>query len=1448
MTHFKRAMLIGTCAAMIPLGVGAQQQGTSDTAQEDEGPGYLAGLLESALSGAGRQVQIRGFAGALSSQATIETIRISDDEGIWLELRDITLDWSRAQLLRGVVDVQALTAADVTLSRLPAPGEAPLEAPDAQASGFSLPDLPVSIGIERLGIDRLELGEAVLGTAATLQLDASASLAEGSGAAKLSGSRIDGVSGTFTLDAGFEAETELLRLILNLDEAEGGLAARTLDLPGLPSVELSVNGEGPLDDLQTNLFLATDGDERLSGLIRLSGQEDGRAFSADLSGDVTALFLPEYRDFFGEQIALRASGLQATDGALRIDELDLRSRAVSLTGNVALAAGGAPDRLDLRGRIALDDGGSVLLPISGPPTRIDAAVLDVQFDASQGDDLQARVDLTGLDRPDLSVETASLVLDGTVTSDAGAIEALKSEIVFDLRGLDLDDPAVASALGRDMRGRVDLDYAPESPLTLQNLKLEAAGLELSGDVRVGELTGGFPTSLDLTLQADDIERFSDLAGQSLTGQVDVSAVGDIAPLAGTFELTIDGAAQGLSTGIAQLDALLSGRTRLSLAAKRDLEGTELPRFSLANEQVSLTGSANLQAQDGDAQFKLALADGRVVDDRLEGPLDIEGSAVQSAGVWNADLTAAGPLGINARIDGTVAGAPLDIMIDMGIKELGGLVPQLDGQATIKGQVTQPGEAIVVDVTAKAPLGIEADIKGPVTGSDVVIEIAARIADLAPFVVQLPGPARVEGTVRQDGDAWIVDLDSQAPQGISARLQGPVTGPAPTVAFDARIADLSPFVAQLPGPARARGTAAQRDAIWQITVDATAPKGISATVSGPVTGDAPTIAFDARITDLAPFVAQLPGPARSSGEARQRDGIWSVDASAAGPEGLKANVSGPVTGDDVLIAFDAGIANLGAFVPQLPGAASASGEARQSGAEWAVDVDAKAPQGITAQVSGPVTGPNADIALKARVPNVSTFVSQLSGALELAANAARAGNAWSVDASVDGPGGARLTTSGIVRDDTTVDLTLKGGAPLALANPFLVPRTLSGAAEFDLSINGPPALSSVKGTVTASQGRLFDPSARAALENIVAYIALNGERALLDVNGRISSGGQIRVQGPVTLSGGFDSQIDVTLDAVRLVDPTLYKTQLQGALQLRGPLTGGANVSGRIDIGETEITVPASGFSSFGEIPEITYVGTPGSVRASQRRAGIGITDSSNGGGPARPFGLDVFISAPQKIFIRGRGIDAELGGDVRVTGTTNNVITAGRFDLIRGRIDILERRFDFDEGAIILQGSLNPAIRLVAITDTDAGTASIIVDGNVASPSVTFSSDPEAPQDEVLAQLFFGRPISELSALQALQLANAVATLAGRGGEGVVSKLRKGFGLDDLDVVNGDSGGTAVRAGKYISENIYTDVVVGTREDSSVSLNLDITPSITARGQVKGDGNTSVGVFFERDY
>jgi translocation and assembly module TamB len=141
----------------------------------------------------------------------------------------------------------------------------------------------------------------------------------------------------------------------------------------------------------------------------------------------------------------------------------------------------------------------------------------------------------------------------------------------------------------------------------------------------------------------------------------------------------------------------------------------------------------------------------------------------------------------------------------------------------------------------------------------------------------------------------------------------------------------------------------------------------------------------------------------------------------------------------------------------------------------------------------------------------------------------------------------------------------------------------------------------------------------------------------------------------------------------------------------------------------------------------------------------------------------------------------------------------------------------------------------------------VSVAGQASDPEVTFSSVPELPQDEVLAHLIFEKGLDELSPVQIARLADAAAGLGGGGG--LLNQLRASTGLDDLDIVTDEEGAPAVAAGRYVSENVYLGVQGGTSAESSrVTIDLDITDDVKARAAVTPQGNSSLGVFFEREY
>ncbi len=1324
MIHFVRSFLF-TCMMLLASGA---------LAQEDD-KDFLTRTIQDALSGAGRTVSIDGFAGALSSRASFDQMTISDDQGVWLTLEEVELDWNRSALLRGRLEVQALTAKRLSVPRLPATQEDSLPDPEAKPFTFpAIPDLPVSIDVANFEVEEIVLGAPILGEAAQLNLKATAKLNDEVVTLDIDATRTDGKQGAFKISADLNRSDNLLDLLVNLSEEQKGIISRTLKIPGEPSVDLTVAGSGPVSDFKTDIKLSTDGEQRLAGQVIVAEQgatdDPDRRIQADLRGDVTALILSQYREFFGTDVALTLDAMVQADGGLDVSDFALKAQAAELQGKITLNSDKWPSLIDITGTVAATDGERVLLPVAGASTYVRRVDLGVKYDAGDGDTITAVFDVDGLATDALAIDSTQLNLTGTLAGKAGSVGAFDGDLDFATKGLTFTNAALSEALGSALSGRATITYVEGQPVQISGLDLSGTDYGLTGDMTINGPAENFLTQLKARLEATEISRFSALAGRELDGAANVDLAGQVKPLDGMFDLNITGLTRDLKLGIAQADAVLAGETTLSVAALRDETGTFVRDLTLENAAVSVTGGAELRSDNSQARFTAKLVDIHLVLPQYSGPVTITATADQDTRGWTVDAVTDGPY--NAAL------------------------------------------------TAK----------GLATGPNATLNFTAQVPEIKDFVPDAPvgGKIALDGILRQTPDGWQVDAKAAAPENVSATVKGLLT--PLDIEFEAQIPRVQAFAPQVTGPLTAAGTLKQTDAGFVIDAKTSGPYDAQVAVQGALTPMI-DISFDIAVPNVQPLVPGVSGPLAATGSIRQTPAGIAIDTNATGPYAARASVQGVVTGDTPALNYDITIPNLAALVPKLNGPLNVTGTARQESAGWRVNTNAS------------------------------------------------------------GPAGTQAIIAGLVGSDGTLNLDINGNAPLGLSAPFIAPRILQGQAAFDLSVNGPAQLGSVSGTIRTSNASLSAPNLRIALKNIAANIDLGNNRAQVDLSAESVDGGQIKVGGAVVLAGSMTADLQIGLNNLVLIDPSLYRTSLNGNLRLAGPLTGGARIDGRIDVGETSVTVPSTGLTSIGDIPPIDFIGAPADVIATRRKAGLdGARADAEGvaadSGPG--FGMNIQINAPNRIFVRGRGLDAELGGGLLLTGTTNRVISAGRFDLIRGRLDILGKRFDLNEGAVQFQGDLVPYLRFVTATATQTGEVRIIIEGPATAPEVSFESTPASPQDEVLAQLLFGRNISEISAFQALQLASAVATLAGRGGAGVISNLRTGFGLDDLDVTTTDSGATAVRAGKYISDNVYTDVTAASDGTADISINLDISKNLTAKGTVHSDGNTGIGIFFEKDY
>jgi translocation and assembly module TamB len=139
--------------------------------------------------------------------------------------------------------------------------------------------------------------------------------------------------------------------------------------------------------------------------------------------------------------------------------------------------------------------------------------------------------------------------------------------------------------------------------------------------------------------------------------------------------------------------------------------------------------------------------------------------------------------------------------------------------------------------------------------------------------------------------------------------------------------------------------------------------------------------------------------------------------------------------------------------------------------------------------------------------------------------------------------------------------------------------------------------------------------------------------------------------------------------------------------------------------------------------------------------------------------------------------------------------------------------------------------------------------GTAAKPEITLTSTPSLPSDEVLSQVLFGRTASQLSPLEAAQLASTLSAMAGGGGLDVIGNLRTFAGLDRLALGGGSSqSGLSIAGGKYVTENVYLEIAGGGREGPSASVDWRVRRNLSVVSKVATQGGQSLAIRWRRDY
>lgn len=970
-------------------------------------------------------------------------------------------------------------------------------------------------------------------------------------------------------------------------------------------------------------------------------------------------------------------------------------------------------------------------------------------------------------------------------------------------------------------GTVRLDQAAR-PLTLsiRHKLLSAEG--------TAETNG--PLHATSTVEMPDLAPLAAIGGIDVRGHTNLVLTANQQPDGETIAFTANGPL-AITGGMAPLPGLIGNAGALNLAGTLHGADVAVSKFALDGRTLALTADGGLHSNVADVNLRATLSDLRAlaptlagklkIDGKMAGPLDDFGVTADVKGEVASEGVPRGPLSAHLEAkhlpkipagkltaQGALDGAPLNLAVEVAQTGAGGLkidIPRASWKSA------QAAGALTLPPGARVPLG-KLDLR------------MSRLDDLRGLTGQpLSGSvtAALETTEKAGRQTAVLTADLR-----DAGLAGKAT--VGRAALKASVLD------PLGKPSL--------DA--KLTADGIAASGVTA--SGTVTVAGPQDALGARV---AANVQNLQGAPLSLSSAATVD----VTGSRTTLSELQAQWKGQtlrllvpariaygqeVSVDRLRLGMQQATVDVAGRISPTLDLTAAIRNVTPDLARIAVpDLQADGTLNADARLTGTQARPAGTVRVAANGLRIRTGQFRSLPPASIAANAEFHGESADVDARLAAGRGTSLTVNGRVPVQPTsgpMDVRAQGSLDLALLNPILEVdgRRVRGQVTLDARAQGTAAVPQVSGTAQLANGDVQDLALGARVHDIAALIQADGTTIrIARFDGRAGPG-TLGLTGTISPAApGMPVNLRLLANNAEPLASDRLTANLSADLTVSGEIQNRLSAVGKVTINRAEIRIPEHMPASI--------------VVLNVRRRGEPPPPPP---APGPNVALDVTVVSPGQMFVRGRGIFAELGGSLHLSGTSDNPQPQGAFNLIRGTISVAGQSLTFSRGEVSFNGGKlsDPSILFVATSSTTTMTANLEVSGTASNPKIRLYSTPEFPQDEVLAQLIFKRSASSLSPFELAQLAGALAQLTGVGGSGgfdPLNSVREGLGLDTLSVGGGTGkSGPSLTGGKYVAPGVFVGAKQGTGGTSTQGLvQVDLYRGLKLQGTVGAGTNTNPG-------
>ena len=938
--------------------------------------------------------------------------------------------------------------------------------------------------------------------------------------------------------------------------------------------------------------------------------------------------------------------------------------------------------------------------------------------------------------------------------------------------------------------------------------------------------------------------------------------------------------------IAPLGAFVGQKLRGNAAVKAQVQRSRSDTRLTADLTGTIdAGAASWAGLLRDGQTRLQLA--TVLDDK-------------EVNIQKLSLTAPA---LTAALSGTAARAAtkdLNIRMDVGLPNLAKISSTLAGTLKVSGKLSGPNNDLSTDVQLTSSLSVRGSPTGTVTASVRANGLprqprgninAQGSLDGAPLLVDIslqqegnPGGIGGNGTVAThtlhaivhsaDWKSAHIKGDLSAPMDARGSSPGGANGSAGGSALDRASGNLRIEMTQLADLNRLLGSSLQGGISGQLALrpgrgGSSAQIELQArnVVTGTLTTNAQLSAagtmqaLDVKLAAQTPSVGGLPADVMATSRLNADTRELQLNTLEAHYHDQTFHLLSPATlslakGFAIehlrLGAQDAVLEVNGRFSPQLDARVSLKQVKPALVNAFVPNLLAAGSMQADADVKGSFKSPVGTVHVDATGMRSAANAANGLPATDFHLVTQLMGNTADIDAKLNAGKASQITLKGRapLAQDGALDLALAGTGDIAVMNPLLEAsgKHVTGQLKVDTKVTGSATDPKVTGTVRLSGGSMRDYIQGTNLTDINGEITGNERMLRIEKLTARAAPGDVSISGTIgILEKGIPVDIKLEAKNAQPVASNIVTANLNSEITVKGTARQRLDVAGKVYINRADVTVP-------GGLPP-----------------NVAVLDVRRPGKAAPPpaenkliIGLNISVDAPRQILVKGRGLDAELGGELRIRGTSAAPTVSGGFELLRGTFTLASSHLTFSQGTVTFNGAglqkkIDPTLDFVAQTQVVDVTATVRITGLADAPKIELSSTPDLPQDEILARLLFGESASQLTALQVVQIGAALASLGGGGGGfNPLEKIQKTLGLDRLTVSGGSSSGApgspangntgpSIEAGRYVSSRVFVGVKESTTGTTQLAVDVDLAKRLKLQARVGNGTATAQGTTPEND-